>query len=1473
MSKRKGTISEKASDLKKPRLEVSIASLLGSRSRSLLRSRQHILSSQEETDQKIIEREFTAEIELVLDHITEENAHNVEKELRRAIKRDKAKKTQNFRFTAACLSHIFEFLLNNSSQLSVIVNTALISCFKIIKIESFSDATLKDFSEKFVTHTIRKNDINAKVISLISIITKAMTKKKATTYMNVHSMFFDILNICTLNENILLALLKILNSIYHSGSDPKKAELLLNTIFRRDAEKKSNTDDSLETLPTYVNREVSIEWSLLEIETLIDESIHVVNKYTPYMREFIYENLMQLIIFSKKTLKLKSALQKLESSAIGTFMDEISNESKQRKENSRAFSNAFEKIIEQHSLKATLNRFFVHLYISAIDHVENPFKNQLNKAYLDNIQKIFTECLFLKHSRWLESCALRRNLPNELMNIFDCCRIDRLQQSNHVKSLINICLYVLDKYIDTDCSVLMKDPSNASEYFSQFVTSIFIQIIKSKKEKGLVNVIQALLNECFASFNQSVFINHLEIIMANKHAHSLINSMDESSEISKLRKSVIQRLTGHKLNLVKSRKDVALNQLESVDMAARLLDAIGPLLMHSKSELANLIVHINSFGNENCEKSQKVSVRGLISVFRSINQLKIRDVTSNVAGIKQLASETIIDFLRKVISKYDKHEKHGKNEYGIIAELKSIIYQSFCKMAELNKTLIPSIASILLNQLTKVCKRENNIMYFDIGKCFAGSGFVLVEPVDVLLHCTCLFMNKIPFQEDVETNKTIEEIAQMIKSINLTYLNNSPHDIFEIYKNQIIDKLMQQENPAKSMFVLFQLELGLIDAFTEYVIINKQYTHISKMLDQHDTVSGLISNEIEELSMKQHSISGKLKRKRDVENNPAKKENSFKCGLKRLKSKKMSLEGLQSKREPFADVTNKVSQSKKEISSTPIATNVEKIVPSVSQAINQKSYANIQFEHMPRISNSCCIKMLEIFQCTNSNTVDIVEIFHNDLARDALVSLVINPRYAEYVIRIIEKKIKTLVDICDGKKKGNPVYDPEMYQHEEFSSFLSDIWVNMCQKINGTSNDNGKSIFSRGSKQNFGQAYLVKTYKFLTICQNIWRIANKKSQTQLLRLIENERKIYASSDPDLTASNSQSTDRSLYSKLCWKFMLNCTKTVKLYLSPTGLNQSFASKCCSKLLDLMLDILKTTSLTSTEYNNFYHWVTHMADQSIACEGDVFKSIINLLIYLSNKTASQVIMIKYLALDYKVHMSSIMDGSLDETYMIDDDVFSQFNLVSRENSGKFLDCVVDNLIDYINELKALILNVNDFDKSRLMASLCKQLDPMTLTINYFIESIYSRKTAGVIIKLISEFYDLMTVLFDSKLVKDMNDDESSDLKELVEFIMVRLQATLGNQWPSIKDFIVNEEEAMAEKANMEDILRYSDYERSIAKLEESTKKFEKKLSDFHKMNKAVNILENYTIFVNNLNLSFDSKITKTISVSQFNDFVET
>jgi len=267
------------------------------------------------------------------------------------------------------------------------------------------------------------------------------------------------------------------------------------------------------------------------------------------------------------------------------------------------------------------------------------------------------------------------------------------------------------------------------------------------------------------------------------------------------------------------------------------------------------------------------------------------------------------------------------------------------------------------------------------------------------------------------------------------------------------------------------------------------------MLDHYNVTSGLISDEIKQLMTNKSPVaassSATLKRKN---------ASSHKSAPKKSKSNKENpvpspprTATHPNQRVPFANLLN-VSSPKPTIEQKASANATALQAEPIYQT--NKSYMNIQFNYTPRLSYTCCTKMLQVLHCSES--VELTQqSFDTD---DSLIGLIINPSFVDYVIKNVERKLKSLQQVADSD-----VYDPESFESEEIFSFLSETWVVMCQRVNGTASESGQSAFTHEIKQNFTTSYLVKIHKYMEFCDQIWRIVQKKYQKLAPKMIDSER--------------------------------------------------------------------------------------------------------------------------------------------------------------------------------------------------------------------------------------------------------------------------------------------------------------------------------------------------------------------------------
>lgn len=283
------------------------------------------------------------------------------------------------------------------------------------------------------------------------------------------------------------------------------------------------------------------------------------------------------------------------------------------------------------------------------------------------------------------------------------------------------------------------------------------------------------------------------------------------------------------------------------------------------------------------------------------------------------------------------------------------------------------------------------------------------------------------------------------------------------------------------------------------------------MLDHYEKTSSLISSDIETLMTttiptSTSSTSKTFKRKSEKPLGSALKaiHKKFRTSNKDKENAQVTVNPQQhttssSKltRQPFADLTNHTK---------PLD------ITQNAPELTDKSYINIQFTYVPRISHSCCVRMLEFIQCSSGQgQANIFGLFSDQLTRNSLINLMTSQKFVDYVVKIIDKKLKPLLAASESGQAINVrfpgVYDPESYGSEKFFQFLSKIWNNMCQRVNGTINASGESIFTPFVRQNFSQGFFVKTQKFIGFCQMIWSIVQKSFKSSAFELVHAESKL------------------------------------------------------------------------------------------------------------------------------------------------------------------------------------------------------------------------------------------------------------------------------------------------------------------------------------------------------------------------------
>lgn len=95
----------------------------------------------------------------------------------------------------------------------------------------------------------------------------------------------------------------------------------------------------------------------------------------------------------------------------------------------------------------------------------------------------------------------------------------------------------------------------------------------------------------------------------------------------------------------------------------------------------------------------------------------------------------------------------------------------------------------------------------------------------------------------------------------------------------------------------------------------------------------------------------------------------------------------------------------------------------------------------------------------------------------------------------------------------------------------------------------------------------------------------------------------------------------------------------------------------------------------------------------------------------------------------------------------DKTTQFSLISITNVSKYRNFILEKLVELIQELKWIISSAKNFNNFRLIDIIFKQLDQITMSINFAMKSILNRESVCKVLKLLAVFYELMSFLINS------------------------------------------------------------------------------------------------------------------------------
>ena len=296
---------------------------------------------------------------------------------------------------------------------------------------------------------------------------------------------------------------------------------------------------------------------------------------------------------------------------------------------------------------------------------------------------------------------------------------------------------------------------------------------------------------------------------------------------------------------------------------------------------------------------------------------------------------------------------------------------------------------------------------------------------------------------------------------------------------------------------------------------------------------------------------------------------------------------------------------------------------SLIRHISSLSFANMNLEHVPRLSVGCLVHMCQLHMCSTPANNSNNSIRLRAASMLDLVKLITSELFVEFTLNMLEKKLASLEQVrgyltIDVDRLE---YDPECLSDDDLATCLAKLWTCFVQRICGSDTrvpqltcyrpffGNAASASSSSSSATantnaYNMKFFQRTYRYARLSQLIWRYlastGGMDGERNCDRLVHDERAQYASDDKLLFSfyraflsplhlrSLKVEKDKAI---VYWKLVANLVRTVKLHLPPTNnktpranqaLNEAAtvkrdnerlcAAKICGELLELVALVL-------------------------------------------------------------------------------------------------------------------------------------------------------------------------------------------------------------------------------------------------------------------------------------------------------------
>lgn len=1150
------------------------------------------------------------------------------------------------------------------------------------------------------------------------------------------------------------------------------------------------------------------------------------------------------------------------------------------------------------------------------------------ELYVQNI-------IFKNENFGLSTCMKYSFTMIDLVNVLKFKRLMQLLEINRLlDGIINICFEILDNY-GTEIDEFKTEAKNINEYLSLFVLTVLEDTFKNNKaarQKIISRLLDKILEHDETTSKSFIVIESVKKIYLDQF-HHLINSssfmkfyfdlvnLEESSDINK---SIMNRFNDYYTSKISQNKlNFYSDSSELFDFNMRLLNSIGLLIFASnksnEDSFYSLILFFKKHSSiqekldkHSSEKNNNVSVEfslfALVNIIKSLNSNHANYQNENDLffnnDYKKLRTQYLKDSSNASIIILD-HLSKVLNYRNIQSSFKSTIYQSFSFLVKSNLNLAPYIIDFLfvkLDNLIIIYQKENlnstkyiekhggfsennqdDLIYFDFDKIFNSlDPLVNFEPIDIIFHCIDLCTRLVTKSQQIQSINipSLTKINLLLKTIFKTYVKKDSKFFFELYNNQLKNKY--QFN-ASFLQIIHQLQIGILDVLIEHAIENDQFDCLEMFVIKHEETELLFCSEIENIIQCKNNqfikpLGNNMKRKLETSKQTTSKK--YRLNTKedkenfvinqRLNNKNTKL----SKREPFSLKQN--DSYLNQDNSTPTVSD-KTDSPEDNNSSKQFlldmpgtniPFLNMKFERTPRISYTCCLKIIQICICSNDVGIIKTSKLINDVnLLKILIQLISSEKFNQYVIKLISFKLSSISNF-----KFNEIYDPESYGLHELFNFLSILWVIFCQRINGPDLLD-ISLFKTNTVQRFSQSFYNQTNQYIEFCLTIWKIVNKQFKKKRDDLIRNERKYYASNDNDLWFGlNSNNLQKKI--RVYWKFLLCCSHNIKMHLSPFTGDRQIAVKIINSMLSLMYEILKSIKLNDKHYEIFIEWLYELSSFDLVSDKDTSLLILDLFNYVTYKSTLNSIPIKYFSVDYSNFILNI-NRSLNEINL--KKTILNFNFLNNENFKFHEQALHERIIKFINNFNFALENLKYYDQNKLIKLIIIELDNIILSLSYLFKSVSDEKSSLLMLKLLIEFYNFLQKFIAKNFKDEISNELIFMLKKLIDSINYNVQSKLQSELNRIKNFLINNDHEIKFqeiKANNDEIINIIKNKKFFIELINSINIFESEIIRVNNMisSKHIYLIENYTFFIKNLQLNFDTRMTRTVSPNQLNKILQ-